>query len=91
MAQPLNPTNSPSGEPRIANHEPRAPKGIAWLVIYHQPGKRVSYVEVEHNGHGLTAYEAWAVSSVPVAFHQAQLIQLEPYPSPLSVNTKQAS
>lgn len=62
--------------------EPQAPKGTVWLVICHQPGQRATVVQVENTRHGLTAFEAWRDSSVPVAFHQAQTIQLQSYPVP---------
>ncbi len=70
------------------SHEPQAPKGIAWLIIYRQPGKRAIVVRVEDDRHGLTAYEAWRTSSVPVSFSASQVVQLDPYPS---VNTKRRS
>ena len=71
------------------SHAPRCPKGTSWLVICRRPNERALTVEVEHDGHGLTAYEAWVISSVPSSFSETELIQLDPYPLPPSVNTKQ--
>src|SRR4051812_25063172 len=67
---------------------PQSPKGSAWLVIYRRPGRTAVIVKVKDYRHGLTAYEAWRASSVPVSFPEAVIVQLDPFPFP-SVNTKE--
>ncbi len=71
--------------------EPQAPKGTVWLVIARQPGMRATLVQVENIRHGLTAFEAWRDSSVPVAFHQAEVIQLHPYPIPSDITKEKTN